>query len=119
MANKKYKLANSDYWETSGVYDLTEGKTQRAINAEVKGSLTNKLFIKSGTISSAHTSSTTTTLATDTSKINANTDIANVWFNTPANITSDYTITTNASGQVQITCTNSAAVTVYVVLFNP
>lgn len=39
MANKKYKLANSDYWETSGVYDLTEGKTQRAINAEVKGSL--------------------------------------------------------------------------------
>lgn len=40
MANKKYKLANSDYWETSGVYDLTEGKTQRAINAEVKGSLT-------------------------------------------------------------------------------
>ena len=39
MANKKYKLANSDYWETSGVYDLTEGKTQRAINAEVKGSI--------------------------------------------------------------------------------
>jgi len=39
MANKKYKLANSDYWEASGVYDLTEGKTQRAINAEVKGSL--------------------------------------------------------------------------------
>ena len=96
--------------KSGGVYDeLTE----------LKGSLTNKLFIKSGTISSAHTSSTTTTLATDTSMINANTDIANVWFNNPANVTSDYTITTNASGQVQITCTNSAAVTVYVVLFNP
>lgn len=33
MANKKYKLSNSDYWETSGVYDITEGKTQREINA--------------------------------------------------------------------------------------
>ena len=57
--------------------------------------------------------------SSDTSKINANTDIANVWFSDPANVTSDYTIATNASGQVQITCTNSAAVTVYVVLFNP
>lgn len=33
MANKKYKLSDSDYWETSGVYDITEGKTQREINA--------------------------------------------------------------------------------------
>lgn len=40
MANKKYKLANSDYWETSGVYDLTEGKTQRQINAALKGAIT-------------------------------------------------------------------------------
>ena len=39
MANKKYKLANSDYWETSGVYDITEGKTQREVNASLKGSL--------------------------------------------------------------------------------
>jgi len=33
MANKKYKLSDSDYWEASGVYDITEGKTQREINA--------------------------------------------------------------------------------------
>lgn len=39
MANKKYKLANNDYWESSGVYDLTEGKTQREVNAALKGSL--------------------------------------------------------------------------------
>jgi len=39
MANKKYKLANSDYWEASGVYDITEGKTQREVNAALKGSL--------------------------------------------------------------------------------
>lgn len=33
MAN--YKLTN-DYWETSGVYDITQGKTQREINADLK-----------------------------------------------------------------------------------
>ncbi len=94
------------------------GDLQTQINA-LNGAITSKLFIKSGTISAAHTSSTTTTLATDTSLVNANTDIANVWFSNPEYITSNYTIATNASGQVQITCTNSAAVTVYVVLFNP
>ena len=108
-------LASSDIGDDSGA----GGTNVKASLAALNGSLTSKLFIKSGTISSAHTSSTTTTLATDTSKINANTDIANVWFSNPANVTSDYTIATNASGQVQITCTNSAAVTVYVVLFNP
>lgn len=86
---------------------------------ELKDSLTNKMFIKSGTISSANTTAATTTLATDTSMINASTDIANVWFSNPSLITSDYTIATNASGQVTINCTNSAQVTVYVVLFNP
>ena len=62
MANKKYKLANSDYWETSGVYDLTEGKTQRAINAEVKGSL-NTVCLRAAvkTISGNGTSSNTLT----------------------------------------------------------
>lgn len=35
MAN--YKLSN-DYWETSGIYDIGQGKTQREINADLKTS---------------------------------------------------------------------------------
>lgn len=35
MANKKYKLSE-DYWETSGVYDIAESKTQRQINSDLK-----------------------------------------------------------------------------------
>ncbi len=117
--NYGYGMMMSDNEKFTASFRTSGGTNYLYETGDLKGSLTSKLFIKSGTISSAHTSSTTTTLATDTSKINANTDIANVWFSNPANVTSDYTIATNASGQVQITCTNSAAVTVYVVLFNP
>ena len=35
MAN--YKLTN-DYWETSGIYDIGQGKTQRQFNADIKAS---------------------------------------------------------------------------------
>lgn len=117
ISRRLYSLnAGQVSYDNTATYDNgTVGKELQELN----DSLTNKLFIKSGTISSANLTQTTTTLATDTEKINANTDIANVWFDNPANIMSNYTITTNANGQVQITCTNSAAVTVYVVLFNP
>lgn len=96
-----------------------EATARENADSALQGAITNKMFIKSGTISSAHTSAATTTLATDTAKINASTDIANVWFSNPSLITSNYTIATNANGQVTINCTNSAQVTVYVVLFNP
>lgn len=35
MANKKYKLADNDYWATDGVYDFGQSKTQRQINADL------------------------------------------------------------------------------------
>ena len=38
MAN--IKLTN-DYWETSGIYDITQGKTQRQINSDLNGALRN------------------------------------------------------------------------------
>lgn len=38
MANKKYKLADN-YWETSGVFDIPQNKTQRQINEEVRDDL--------------------------------------------------------------------------------
>lgn len=38
MANKKLKLSE-DYWETSGVYDITQGKTQRQINSDLNGAV--------------------------------------------------------------------------------
>ena len=41
MANKKYKLANSDYWATDGVYDLGQSKTQRTINSDVNTKIGN------------------------------------------------------------------------------
>lgn len=34
MANKKYKLADNDYWATDGVYDFGQSKTQRQINSD-------------------------------------------------------------------------------------
>lgn len=39
MANKKYKLANNDYWATDGVYDFGQSKTQRQINSDFNGAL--------------------------------------------------------------------------------
>ena len=37
---------SSDYWETSGVYDLAESKTQRTINADLKSATTyNNLYL--------------------------------------------------------------------------
>ena len=39
MAN--IKLTN-DYWETSGIYDITQSKTQRQINSDVNGALGGK-----------------------------------------------------------------------------
>lgn len=37
MAN--IKLTN-DYWETSGIYDITQSKTQRQINSDLSGAIT-------------------------------------------------------------------------------
>ena len=54
MANKKYKLSD-DYWETSGVYDLTEGKTQRQINAALKGAINDEILYFTGQTVSATT----------------------------------------------------------------
>lgn len=115
-ANRTLTAENIGYDETLASHTADSVGEELS---ELRGALTNKMFIKSGTISSAHTSAATTTLATDTAKINASTDIANVWFSNPSLITSDYTVATNANGQVTINCTNSAQVTVYVVLFNP
>lgn len=39
MSNKKYKLANNDYWATDGVYDLGQSKTQRQINSDVNSAI--------------------------------------------------------------------------------
>ena len=39
MANKKYKLSNSDYWATDGVWDFGQGKTQRQVNSDLNGAL--------------------------------------------------------------------------------
>lgn len=40
MANKKYKLTDGNYWATDGVYDFDQGKTQREVNSELSGALT-------------------------------------------------------------------------------
>ena len=50
MANKKYKLSE-DYWETSGVYDIGQSKTQRQINSDVKDALLPIQFVEFGTSS--------------------------------------------------------------------
>ena len=105
MANKKYKLANSDYWETSGVYDLTEGKTQRAINAEVKGSLTRNVFVVKGTLISNVTTSGNIfnqTTASD-SRITTNTEVANIEFDNPSYITSGSVTVIPGNGTVTVT----------------
>lgn len=52
MAN--IKLTN-DNWETSGVYDLTEQKTQRVINSELRGALDNKAAYRAFTNMDANT----------------------------------------------------------------
>ena len=39
MANKKYKLSNSDYWATDGVWDFGQGKTQRQVNSDLNGAI--------------------------------------------------------------------------------
>ena len=41
----------SDYWDTSGIRDIAQNKTQRQINAEVKGSLNTKVLKVSAAIS--------------------------------------------------------------------
>mgnify|MGYP007122043625 CR=1 FL=1 len=47
MAN--IKLTN-DYWETSGIYDITQGKTQRQINSNVQGQIS--AYIENGNTAS-------------------------------------------------------------------
>lgn len=39
MANKKYKLADNDYWASDGVYDFGQSKTQRQINSDLNGAI--------------------------------------------------------------------------------
>ena len=39
MANKKWKLSNSDYWATDGIYDFGQNKTQRQINSDLNTAL--------------------------------------------------------------------------------
>ena len=41
MANKKYKLTDGNYWATDGVYDFDQGKTQREVNSDLSGAITN------------------------------------------------------------------------------
>lgn len=59
MAN--IKLTDNN-WETSGIYDITQAKTQREINADIKGSL-NAVCLRAAvkTISGNGTSSNTLT----------------------------------------------------------
>ena len=39
MANKKYKLTDGNYWATDGVYDFDQGKTQREVNSDLIGAI--------------------------------------------------------------------------------
>lgn len=46
MANIKL---TSDYWETTGIYDLKQGKTQRVINNELKNAgFANVVYVDDG-----------------------------------------------------------------------
>ena len=80
--------------ETSGIYDLTEAKTQRQINADLKGSLntleTYEAYRVTGTISSS-------SLSITKSGVTANMVPVACEFGTPANVLSNYTITTAAN----------------------
>ena len=113
MANKKYKLSNSDYWETSGVYDITEGKTQREVNAALKGSLNSKIVRVTGTISSSTLYVTNANVTTDMVPIACE-------FGTPSNVLSNYTINTNTAGRITFTgITLAGSTTVDVILGIP
>lgn len=114
LQNRLDTLGSDDVANESTVTGTTVSDALGNLN----GAINKKVFIKSGTISSAHASATTTTLATDTTLINANTEIANVWFSQPIYIVSAYTVSTNNSGQLQINCANTDQVTVSVLLIN-
>lgn len=93
MAN--IKLTN-DYWETSGVYDIAESKTQRQINADLKGTINDKIVRVTGTISSSQLYVTNANVTTNMLPISCE-------FGTPSNVRSSYNINTNTSGRITFT----------------
>ena len=122
MANKKYKLANSDYWETSGVYDLTEGKTQREVNASLKGSLNTKLLrFESVALSSGVTSGQIARVPSSgtNSALTENSFVIEATFSNPSAILSNITVTKYAGYFTLTGTTGSSAGTVDIKMGNP
>lgn len=39
MANKKYKLSDGNSWATDGIFDFGQNKTQRQINSDLNGAI--------------------------------------------------------------------------------
>ena len=130
MANKKYKLADNDYWASDGVYDFGQSKTQRQINADLiqadsdlNDAMERNTFAVKGTLKSGISSSGnifTQSTASD-SRITSSTEVSNVVFDSTANVTSATVVVTPGSGTVTITGTTlsfSGTVNIVVELYN-
>ena len=112
MANIKL---TDDNWETSGVYDLAESKTQRTINADLKGAIKHTTFVVTGTTLASKTNTIFCTSETD-SRITANTNVANVTFlDSDILDSSTFTATTNANGTVTLTGSTRAVTTTAII----
>lgn len=66
MANKKYKLTDGNYWATDGVYDFDQGKTQREVNGDLIGAISDEhdRVTYAFEVSAYYETSTTATLRT-------------------------------------------------------
>ena len=103
--------------ETSGIYDLTEAKTQRQINADLKGSLNAKLIKLTGTLNSSVTSATIASWSNQTG-ITENSFVVEAKFSNPSAILSNITVTKDTGSVVLTGTTGASAGTIELIMGN-